>query len=98
MCVPGVHAHAVDGIRHSAIRASAIGIAMRLFGRPHFLSVLRRKPCEPREGTLEVITRSDAEMLSLPPNALAQVVQLVRDHLIDRLARILHVLADRLAD
>src|SRR5947209_15459109 len=37
-------------------------------------------------------------MLSVAPDRFSQVVELVRHRLVDRLARVLHVLAERLGD
>ena len=82
MCVPGVHASAVEGVR--AIATAATSIAAR------------KKEPGPRERG--PVATSDADALALTADCLSKIVELVFDNVVDCIACCVHVIANLLSD
>src|SRR6476660_7641193 len=79
MCVPGVHACATAGVSTSASNtASAIAPAETARG----------------EARITVVPRLDPDPLALPANRFTEVVELVLDHVVDRIASGIDVIPD----
>src|SRR5688572_1475750 len=82
MCVPGVHACAIDGVTAIAISATRAAQKIAVKG----CRADSRRP------------KLDPDPLPLPPNRFPEVVHLRADNVIDRFLRAVDVLANRISD
>lgn len=83
MCVPGVHASAVEGVR--AIATTAIRNAAK-----------SREPG--RSGMRDPVTASNADALSLTANSLSEIVQLVFDNVVNCVPGSVNIFPNLLGD